>query len=183
MSKVAIICGGAEKVWQEIDLARELCKECCTIFFICNDMISEFDGHAIAVTLHPLKLRSWLSCREMKGFAKPSQVWSIEMKTVGVPEGLVTNATEDWHGSVGLFATKVARQLGFERIILCGVPMSIEAGHFKRKTPWLSATTFIGDGRRGWIKRLNEIRPFVRSWSGWTKEQFGEPTQEWLNAK
>ena len=92
----------------------------------------------------------------------------------------VTSHTEDWRGSSGLFGVKVARQLGFERVILCGVPMDPKAGHVVRgPVPWKAAEQFMG----GWRQRQTEIAPFVRSWSGWTANAFGRPSLAFLEAK
>jgi hypothetical protein len=75
------------------------------------------------------------------------------------------------------FGVRVAWRKGHQRIIGCGIPMTVDGGHFERHTKWQSAIAF----RAGWMKCMNEIKPFFRSMSGWTKEQFGLPTEEWIN--
>jgi len=65
--------------------------------------------------------------------------------------------------------------LGFERIILCGVPMD-ETPHFRRKEPWLDCYRY----RKAWDKNAKRLRERTRSMGGWTWELLGEPTEEWL---
>ena len=54
--------------------------------------------------------------------------------------------------------------------------MTVEGNHFVRQQPWNAALGF----RRGWSAHMRELKPYVRSLGGWTLEQFGEPTVEWL---
>ena len=129
-------------------------------------MIPFAAGPCIAVSLHPTALADWLKRRE--GPAIRLAVVSSAHRSG--PN--VTNHVEDWAGSSGLFACKIARQLGFERIILCGVPMDPSAKHVVRAQPWPAGVTFR---RASWERHKEEIKPFVRSMSGWTAEQFGRP--------
>jgi hypothetical protein len=179
-SFVAVIVGGARTVWDEIGQTKLLSEAAGArlAYFVINDMIPLFEGPCIAVTLHAQKLRDheqtpgWLDERERNGFPKPDQVWTH------VKHRNATHFTEDWRGSSGLFAIKVARQLGFERIVLCGVPMRPEAGHIVRgATPWNACEQFMG----GWKQQAKEIAPYVRSWFGWTAEQFGKPDRAFLD--
>ena len=84
-------------------------------------------------------------------------------------------------GSSGLYAVLVALELGFDKLILCGMPM--DGG--KRITsegdvePGLTPYQHY---RKGWISRQGILSNHVRSMSGWTRETFGEPTAEWLNS-
>ena len=169
-TRVALVVGGSERVKEELAEAEALCAGCDVTRFVINDMIPQAEGPCIAVSLHPTKLADWLKRREANGHPAPSQVWAHRSG----PN--VTNHVEDWAGSSGLFACKIARQLGFERIILCGVPMEPSAKHVVRGQPWPAGVTF----RRGWERHKEEIKPFVRSMSGWTAEQFGRPSVETL---
>ena len=164
-TRVALVVGGSENVKEELAEAEALCAGLDVTRFVINDMIPQAAGPCIAVSLHPTKLADWLKRREASGHPAPSQVWAHRSG----PN--VTNHVEDWAGSSGLFACKIARQLGFERIILCGVPMEPSAKHVVRAQPWPAGVTF----RRGWERHKEEIKPFVRSMSGWTAEMFGLP--------
>jgi hypothetical protein len=171
---IALVVGGSEKVLEEYKAALDLCGDRPTVNFICNAMIEDFSGHIdYAVTLHPETLWNWLGPRRELGYPEPGQIWAHR------PATHITNHTRDWQGSCSLFATKIARQLGYEKIILCGCPMTVEDLHFKRHARWNAAHAF----RRGWISRRGELPPrTVRSMSGWTKETFGFPDVAWLDA-
>ncbi len=84
-------------------------------------------------------------------------------------------------GSSGLFAVLIALELGFDKLILCGMPMDGEeritsdGGVEPGLTPYHHY-------RKGWILRQGILSKHVRSMSGWTRETFGEPTAEWLNS-
>jgi hypothetical protein len=170
---VALVLGGSNEVFTEYVEALKLCAAAGMPWkvFACNDMLEDFpDLLENGVTLHPEKLPGWLSRREAAGRARPTTVWGHR----GFAN--IDQWTRDWQGSVGLFAVKIAREERFRKIICCGVPMDIEANHFKRKTKWVAALGF----RRGWTAHRRELAPFVRSMSGWTKFLLGPPTIEWL---
>lgn len=168
-----VMCGGGDP-FAEWKLAQEMCQRAgkkCSIF-AGNDMIELFpDDIDYALTLHPDKLRIWLPRRRAAGFNDPPQVWSHRNY-----EGAVTHWTRDWAGSTGLFCIKVARENGFVHVIGCGVHMDAGANHFVRKQNWDAATQF----RRGWEGRKQELLPYFRSMGGWTQQEFGAPTEDWL---
>ena len=92
-------------------------------------------------------------------------------------------------GSSGMFAIQVALYLGYERLILCGVPLE---GHWSiqdkkvehHKGPRGEHGGF-GDPyevhRRHFIEQEDRLIPHVRSMSGWTRLHFGPPDKEWIN--
>lgn len=168
-----VMCGGGDP-FAEWEIAREMCTAAGrnASVFAGNDMIELFP-HTVdnAVTLHPEKLKLWLPRRKTAGFNDPPKVWAHDNR-----QSSVTNWTRDWSGSTGLFCVKIARECGFVHIVLCGVPMTVEADHFVRKQPWNSALGF----QRGWNARIPELRSYVRSFGGWTREHLGAPTVEWL---
>lgn len=88
-------------------------------------------------------------------------------------------------GSSSLFATRIALELGYERVVLAGVPLEGQATLVDADgTEFVEEPSALGFGvyRRGWEKARDEIGEHVRSMSGWTRETFGEPTAEWLNS-
>ena len=178
-----VMCGGGDP-FAEYALAKDLCAKAYSVLstpartvtiFAGNDMIEKFPEYVEnAVTLHPDKLKLWLSGRRAAGLNEPEKVWAHRNY-----EGAVTHWTRDWSGSTGLFCVKVARELGFVHIILCGVHMTVEGNHFVREQPWNAALNF----RRGWTAHMKELKPYVRSYGGWTREHLGEPTEEWLQSE
>ena len=163
-----IILGGADCVWDDADRALEF-QPATTIAI--NDMVARWArpiDHA--VSLHPDKLQRWVQERRRRGLPGEFTTWCHK-------DGWTDRHTRDWGGSSGLLAVKIARELGHTRIILCGIPMDAEAAHFFDAKPWKPATRY----RAAWITRKQEISPFVRSMSGWTKGLLGQPDEAWLS--
>lgn len=171
---VALVVGGGGDPLSEFDAARAMCEVAGKSYatFVCNDLLALFPHHIdFACTLHPDKMISWTSLRERNGHPLPyGSTWAHRSYQN------FTNHTKDWQGSSGLFMTKIAREDGHTHIILCGVPMTVEAEHFVRHQRWNAAPGFL----RGWHRREAQLAPFVRSMSGWTQEKFGAPTFVWL---
>ena len=173
---IALVIGGAETAFAEATAVCELAgfeASPANAVFAVNDMIAAYP-HVVdhAVTLHPHKLMGWLRERHKAGFAPPLRSWCHRNK-----QAHFTDWSADWGGSSGLLAVKIARELGFNRIILCGVPMTVQGGHFRRHQRWVSAFGF----RPAWERHAAELRPYVRSMSGWTREIFGAPPgAHWL---
>jgi hypothetical protein len=176
---VAVVVGGAIGVMDEVKQTVGLLGDMPTRWFVANDMIPRFPLACTAVTLHPMKLAGWLGAREQAGFPKPDECWAHSRGDARNPWAAVTHVADDWRGSSGLFGVAVARQLGFGRIILCGVPMSAEGGHFLRGSGrWNAQASFL----LAWQARRAQLAPYVRSWSGWTAEAFGRPSHAFLEA-
>jgi len=88
--------------------------------------------------------------------------------------------------SSGIYGAKVALDDGHDRVVLAGIPMTKDAGHF------LPRTKNVAGDIRGpvWLQRDSFTPGFelakphllgkVRSMSGLTKEILGYPTIEWL---
>ncbi len=171
---IALVVGGGGDPLSEYGAARMMCEVAGKTFatFVCNDTLTMFpDAIDYACTLHPDKMAGWLRDRSRKDLPMPpAQIW-CHRSYLGF-----TGATRDWQGSSGLFMTKLALEQGFLHVILCGCPMTVEADHIIRHKPWTAAHGFI----RGWQRHMQEIRHNVRSMSGWTREQLGEPTFLWL---
>lgn len=167
-----VLCGGGDP-FREFANAIELCRGAGRNFIVIagNDMIGKYPLHIDhAVSLHPDKFKLWFGERVSAGYEAATRVWSHR------PFSGVTDWTRDWQGSTGLICIKIARELGYTHVVLCGVHMTVEGNHFIRQKPWNAAHGF----RRGWTGRIRELSPYVRSFGGWTREQFGEPTVEWL---
>lgn len=168
-----VICGGG-KPFAEAERAFDLVKCYGRDYevLVGNDMIAKFGGPVDhACTLHPDKLSMWIGERRTNEYPAPGRIWSHR------PFTNVTDWTRDWNGSTGLFCVKVARELGFTHVILCGVHMSPDSNHFVRGARWDACDGFLN----GWRMRLPVLRPYVRSFGGWTREQFGLPTPQWLD--
>lgn len=170
---IALILGGASCVWDDAKAALALADPDAVIAI--NDMIPAWPGKIdYAVTLHPNKLPMWLAKRRERGMETDFPCWAHRRDRANG----VTHYCSDWQGSSGLFAIKVAiQQIGISGAILAGVPMT-PTPHFVRgeSKPWKSANAFIA----GWKRHMDEIKSVARSMSGWTRQQLGAPTPEWL---
>jgi hypothetical protein len=73
-------------------------------------------------------------------------------------------------GSSALLGVLTAIKIGYEKIILCGCPLTGKNANGARYE------TF----QDGWISKKNIVLGKVKSMSGWTREFLGEPTPEWI---
>jgi len=172
---VALCVGGGNDPLAEYEAARRMCVAYGKTWqtFVCNDTIAIFpDPIDHAVTLHPDKFPGWMRHRLNANLNDPPRKWA-HRSYIGF-----TDWTKDWQGSSGLFMVKIARELGYTHIIGCGIPMTVEGGHITRKMRWNAAHGF----QRGWNSRWDTLRPYVRSMSGWTRENLGYPTGGWLKS-
>lgn len=179
MSNVGIVIGGASCVWIELEMAQQLCRDNGVVptYFACNDMIEHFSKGCVAVTLHVEKLPMWLANRAAKGFIAPRDTCICTKEQDRPGSQFASRVVEDWGGSVGLFAIKCAWELyGIDRIILCGVPLEARGGHFVRQKAWNDVVTF----EHRWIPHLPKLKGHVKSFSGKTREWFGEPTPDFV---
>lgn len=167
---IALVVGGADCVLADLDLARDLLGGARATAFVTNDMLADYPEACVGVTLHPDKLTGWLDRRRAAGFPAPSAIWAHRRS-----DPMVTNVTNDWAGSVSLFAVKIALDLGFDRVVVCGAPLT-PTRHYARGKPWTPALGY----RPAWKARLAQIGPFTRSCSGWTRDLLGAPSVAWL---
>ncbi len=171
---VALIVGGGGDPLSEYGAARAFCEAAgkSVATFVCNDTLMIFpDTVDYAVTLHPDKMHGWQRERTKNKLPMPfGSIW-CHRSYLGF-----SHHTRDWQGSSGLFMVKIALEAGFTHIILCGIPMEVDANHIIRHKPWHAAAGFL----RGWQRHIMGIKPFVRSMSGWTQQQFGAPDMLWL---
>lgn len=169
-----LILGGAACVWDDADKALAL-GEYDAVMAV-NDMIADWPGRLdYAVTLHPDKLPDWLRRRKQKGNPGRPQTWAHKGSGQKTP---VDCQAQDWAGSSGLLGVRIGLMEGFGRIVLAGVPMEPTSAHYFDAKPWTDGKRY----RSGWIAHKDEIAPYVRSMSGWTREFLGAPDPAWFDA-
>lgn len=78
--------------------------------------------------------------------------------------------------SSGIFAAKVALHDGFDHVVLAGIPMNADVGHFTRGKTWAQRDCFIP----GFEKSIPHLMGRVKSMSGYTRDVLGAPSVEWL---
>lgn len=151
----------------------------------CNDAGAEWAGDLDGwVSLHPryFQIKSWRQARADKGYPPARRHFGhMDAQKIKDGAGLTCDVKfteyrfpgQDKSGSSGLFAAKVALiDLGFDRVVFCGVPMT-EAPHFwdVDRAPWKVADGF----RRQWLTVPEEYRARMRSMSGWSRVLLGPP--------
>lgn len=176
---LAVILGGARSVWEDLDRLKAL--RVPDIVIATNDAGAHYTGEVHHwVSLHFEKMPEWIADRAQRNLPPAHRYWFHEGAgssrfTLPAPH----DRLDDWGGSSGLFAVRVALTLAASRVVLAGVPMDAEDGHFFDHKRW----EFAGRYRQAWTRRQVEIAPFVRSMSGWTAGLLGEPSEAWLNNK
>lgn len=178
MARVALILGSANCVWRDVDAACE---------------IGEFHGVVAAkragvlwphdldawVSLHPDQWRRDIAERERLGFSPAPLLFQHEASadTAGAKQVPYKFKGQRRSGSSGLFAARVALEvLGFDRGVLCGIPLDLREGKLDKGPVWPGASSF----RQGFIEALPRINHRLRSMSGWTMQTLGRPTAEWI---
>lgn len=165
----AIVCGSGRGLWD--DLAR----------------LGPGNRHVIAVNYGgshvPLRVVHWCSLHHDQ-----LQHW-VGLRQLIYPDdqGIVTHSTTDGEGvshvwtpenagggCSGLFAAMVGVWLGYERVILCGVPED-NGGHFY--DPPGSAGTYQNLGAETIWRQVDKriFKGRVKSMSGLTRAILGEP--------
>lgn len=157
--KNCVILGGAEGVYDEWERAKSLGR--IDAVFGVNDIATRED--VTMCTLHPRQFAvskrgyciSYSRDRAPMVDEVISYIWKDE-------EGKPLHGNS---GSSGLYAVKVALELGFERIVLCGVHIDRGLNIFSGKE-WYEVVLF----KDVWTKVLPQIEGKVHSYGGWTKQ-------------
>lgn len=141
-----------------------------------NEAGRDFDGPlALWCSLHPEKMPRWQ--RERARAGRSTDYTCVCNKAH--PEARIDRTFgEVWGGSSGLYICQVAiLALGFDRIILCGIPMDASK-HYHGADGWDAYPRY----RDAWIEATDqqELRGRIRSMSGWTAGQLGRPDIDWL---
>ena len=183
--KTALVLGSAACVWEDVAAARRLGSYQAVVG--CNDTGVVWPGVMDAwVSFHENVFHRYAVQRDRRGLPPHKRVLVTDsaMATANRMAPVVTGSADPFFpgqsksGTSGLFALKVALiDLGFDRAVLCGMPMQNSAGHLqKHMTDWAGEKQH----RAGWLQALPEIKDRARSMSGWTQQQLGAPTPEWL---
>lgn len=171
---MAVVLGGGPTVWEDLVKATAIRVPDCVI--ATNDAGAYYPGHIHHwVTLHSEKMPKWWDDRLRAGHPPPDEVWFHAPSAKFV---LPHRTTSDWGGSSGLLATKLALELGYDKIVLCGIPME-DGPHFHTET------RMVGTGRywRAWEENASQLADKVRSYVGRTAQLLGKPDEVWLEER
>lgn len=172
----ALILGAALCLWEDIEAALDL---------------GEFDGVVaakVAGLYWPGKLDSWVSLHPERfakdvperikfGYPAAGEIVGHEnVRISGVKQSPYKFEGQRRSASSGIFAVKRAFELGYERVVLCGIPLDKTAGKIDIGRVWQGAESF----RQGFEEAMPHLKDRVRSMSGWTRMKLGAPSSEWL---
>lgn len=173
--RTALCLGGAHSLDEDIAAVRVPFHGVVA----CNDAGVVWPGKLDAwVSLHPEKFPEWIKARAAAGYQSGYMVVA-QKEHRRVKIDLVTR--DRFPGvtacmSSGIFAAKVALiDLGFDRAILCGIPLN-PTRHFFDARPWASASGFA----RALLQTPDEYLLRLRSMSGRTRVLLGSPL-DWVD--
>jgi len=177
---IALVLGGSESLWDDIGRFNELGVEVDVVVAV-NDAAAQYPDHVdYLVTLHPERVRLWRRERESRGLV-------ADWKVVGQPEHaqFVDLTAHRFEGSSGLLAVDAAFTYVEDAYpVLCGIPMGPQRhihGSYANsaRAIWTEWKRYRPEWVR-WARQCPEQAARVRSMSGWTRDEFGAPTAEWL---
>lgn len=177
----ALVLGGAACLHDDIRAASAFGPFSEVV--ACNEAGAEFYGITAWVTLHANKFPQWIKRRAGNGYNDVPPRYTHDERYTG-PGVTITPwgfPGQQETGSSGMYAAKVALvDLGCDRAILCGVPMT-QTPHFFDDGIW-NGKQWDNAGRyfKRWQMVSDEYKSRVRSMSGATRELLGEPTADWL---
>lgn len=186
---IALVLGGARCVWDDVRAFKSMWGVHGVELVAVNEVGIHLPSMEHWATLHPEcfyrvggdEAEGWLERRfhqgivDMRRSVRSSfQTWGPADKPAKVDRRLETRG----RGSSGYFGVEVAKHLGADRVILCGIPMT-PTPHFDSDEPWEMAEAhwkhWPREHERGKLRG-------VRSMSGRTRDLLGAPTPEWLAA-
>lgn len=132
---------------------------------------------------HPLKLPRWIARQTSRFGSKPlvhaggrshwRNKFGAEPETPWVDyrwTGVASKGTSGWG------ARRLAVALGYDRVVLCGIPMD-PGGYQGGRVAKLNQKLHVMEDYRRHILADKTMHVGVQSMSGWTREQFGGPDE------
>lgn len=193
--KTALVIGCAANVWEDLKAARALASY-DAIYCVKQMGIHYRDKFDVWATLHPEAMNDYEHQRKVLGLPNGYQIVAPPAKELGMhgEKGNIArrvsylwpNSDGSSSASSGIYGAKIALDDGFERVVLAGVPMSPDAGHFLPETKTVSGQvrgpvwTGCGAFEIGFNNALPYLMNRVKSMSGRTQKVLGAPTKEWL---
>jgi len=181
---LALVLGTARSVWWDVYALPYFTRAQPDIIAI-NGMVLFFkDRIHHAVSMHPPELDYWRKLRKLyQGRDEtPFLTHSYRAPADCEPPDVVWDMPSGINGTSGLLAVMVGLALGYNEIILAGVPMDGQ-GHIYDPPGNETADLLHEHLELEWKKIAKEyFQGRVRSMSGRTREWLGEPTEDWLRS-
>lgn len=167
--RVAVGGGLYETVWDDFAKVRPWKGE----IMVVNDVgMHLHDRVRHWVTLHPEYMPGWMAFRRGHLYGSGDQPMTHSNK--GKPGVDVIWPMGQLGGTSGLYACFIALLLGYNEIVLAGIPMTGSGHYFD--PPWYASQ--FGDRASEMVWRWAATNVFegrVKSLSGWTRELLGAP--------
>lgn len=182
--KRGIVLGTAPSMWSDLEAARAILGSMQWDLIAVNGAgILYTDPITLWASVHGYQLVKWMRKREEQGLDMGFKAYGNFAKSEPSADVIRWNRPNGG-GSSGLYATLTALELGYDQLILCGIPISGDTRHSydTEELAVVKADCPYESYRSGWIKSHEELKDKVRSMSGWTAEKLGKPTHEWLLA-
>jgi len=185
--KVVLVTGRAKATWAEADEAARLLSSCYgppDEVVAVNDSGCDQPRVDHWVSFHGDKFDRWIEIRTARGYQRVKNLWT---STYGRLESVyerrlgalgVNRVRYTGGGSSGLVATIISLvHLSATHVVLAGVPLDPEEGHYNSAGPWKEAVKH----RSAWESQREHLMPRVRSMGGWTSAVLGKPDLAWLS--
>jgi hypothetical protein len=183
-----VVCGDAINVWDDLDRfgcrsneGRGKVRKDHWHFMTVNKLVETFPGHIEHVySNEPHLLHKFIAARRSEYTAE----FNPPANTHSCNEGCKWRWPWGGHGTSSLGATLVGLALGYEQVVLCGVPLDNGPHNgepFWRKTGFATAEAagpkgIVGGVNSHWKRAIEQgFDGKVRSMSGRTREWLGAP--------
>ncbi len=185
-----VICGDAIGVWTDLQqfacdgrIARGQVRKDGWDFMTINKMVETFPGDIVhCYSNEPHLLHKFIAARR----SEYAREFCIPTNTHSCNDGARWRWPWGGHGTSGLGATLVGVGLGYEKIVLCGLPL--DDGPHNGEPPWRkcgfasreAAGSADGGPDQHWRRARDEaFEGKVKSMSGRTKDWLGD-ARDWL---
>lgn len=190
-SGTLLVMGGGRTIWEDLekfphqgDLGTHESSSFVAADVMAINDIGAYYHHTIRhwATLHTDYMAGWMKYRLGHNYGNRGHVFTHGQR----PDPAIQFVwdLEAQGGTSGLFGVLVGLLLGYQKIVLAGMPMD-NSGHFfgpSSKAVQDDSTCFadrVVTGTWQWA-RDNVFKGRVRSLSGRTRERLGEPDKAWL---
>lgn len=192
--KKALVIGCAACVWDDLKAAKAL-GSYDAIYCVKQMGVHYSKKFDFWVTLHPEAMDIYEIQRKALGFPGGYEIvapLSNELGMHGSKGNIARRVSYRWNkddnssASSGIYGAKVALEDGFDRVVLAGIPMTPEGGHFlpEGKTVSGQVRGKVWNGHSSFVVGFNyaipHLRDKVKSMSGHTQKVLGAPTREWI---
>lgn len=166
-----IVLGGGRCVWD--DWQKLKAQNYSGSLMAVNDIGQWLDNIEHWVSLHPANFRHWIGLKRLHGAHSHDCLTHTNEPSEGIRVSWELRPAAEFSG---FFAIQVGLLLGYEQIVVCGVPMD-GTGHFFG-APWETGEhndPNVKKSFRNNAQNCPEMMTRTRGVSGYVKELFGAP--------